>query len=65
MDSITLDMKVVGKDLKGKAETPTVTLKGTKGEKATFHVANAQELDDFEMEQILTVRISSVQQTLG
>lgn len=64
MQPNSIDMKVVGKGLVTKKETPTVTLKSSKGEKLTFHVSNPSDLDSFQMEQILTVHVSEVQKTL-
>lgn len=57
--------KVVGKNLKGNDEKPYLTLKNDYGDKLTWTMDEKDELDAYEIGQILTVRIVKEQQTLA
>jgi len=58
------DFKVLSKGLKGRHQTPFVTLKTVEGEKLTLHFEDKRQLDDFQIEQIFTVKIIQEQTTL-
>jgi len=51
------DFKVVSKGLKGKDETPFVTMVTVEGEKLTLYLESKQQLDQFEIDQEFTVKI--------
>jgi hypothetical protein len=58
------DFKVVSKGLKGKHQTPFVTLITAEGDKLTLHFEDKRQLDNFQIEQIFTVKILQEQTTL-
>lgn len=58
------DFQVVTKGLKGKNQTPYITLKTAEAEKLTLHLLDKRQLDNFEIEQMFTVKIVQEQATL-
>lgn len=58
------DFKVITKGLKGKNQTPYATLKTAEAEKLTLHLLDKRQLDDFQIEQVFTVKILQEQTTL-
>lgn len=64
---ISRTLKVTGKALKGKDEKATVLMKSTSedGSKLELVLEDEGSLDDFEIGQILTVKIAEEQQRLG
>lgn len=56
--------KVISKGLVGKNETPQVGLKSEEGDKLTLNLEHKKQLDDYEIEQWITVKILKEQQTL-
>ena len=63
-EKVTRDMKVVGKGLKGKHDTPYVVFKNSEGEKVELHFGDKTDLNRFAINQILTVTVAPVQKTL-
>jgi hypothetical protein len=58
------DFQVVTKGLKGKNQTPYITLKTAEGEKLTLHLLDKRQLDNFQIEEVFTVKIVQEQTTL-
>lgn len=56
--------KVVGKSLKGSNENPVVVFKNNKGDKLELRLDDESQLNDYEINEILTVKIAKEQQTL-
>lgn len=59
------DFKVVGKGLAGQDEKPQITMKSDQNDKLVLNLDSKKELSDYQMEQILTVKILREQTTLG
>jgi len=60
------DMKVIDKGLQGKGHnTPFVKLVGEDGSSLKLILDSKSQLDDYQIEDELTVRLNAEQQTLG
>lgn len=56
------DFKVTGKQLKGKAKEPTVTLESGNGEKLTLKLEDPLHLESFSFNQAFTVKLCKTSQ---
>ena len=55
---------VIKKELKGKAKTPSITMKSVEGDKLTLNLDSKDHLDNFEINQLWQVRSVNEQKTL-
>lgn len=63
---IERDFTVTSKGVKGKHQTPYVTFQNADGEKLTIHFESKQNLDDFQIDQEVTIKIvEGVQQKIA
>lgn len=58
------DFKVVSKGLKGKHDVPFIQLVSEYGDKVVWHFQDRKQLNNYHIEEIITVELSQRQQTL-